>query len=105
MTFTEAQKARTVAKYIGTESVTVTYIWAHKNTQKTPPSRNTFLCWHTRFLQDVNMEQMGGTGRPRVSDQNFEDLRLSFEKKSSPKYNTGRVTLEHILINDTANFT
>ena len=75
MAFTEAQKARIVTKYIRTQSVTVTQISFHTVMQKTPPSRNTILRWHTRFLQERNMEHIGGNGRPRVSDQNVENAR------------------------------
>ena len=46
---------------------------------KTPPSRNTILRWHTQFLENRNIERIGGNGRSRVSDQNVEDVRLLFE--------------------------
>ena len=42
--------------------------------EKTPPSRNTILCRHTKFLEDGNMGHIRGNGRPRVSDQNVDDV-------------------------------
>ena len=78
MAFTEAQKARIVAKYIRTESVTVTQRCVHRTIHKTPPSSNTIQRWHERFLDDGNKEHRGGNGRPRVRDQNV--VRLLSEK-------------------------
>ena len=95
--------ARIVVKYIRTESATVIQRWLYTTTHKNSPSPNTILRWNTQYLQEGNMEHIGGHGRLRVSDQTVEDIRLLFEKFSF-KYNTGRVTLEHIPINDTANF-
>ena len=51
------------------------------------------------------MEHIRGNGRLLVTDQNVEDVRLSFGKKSSPKYKTTRLTLELIPIDDPANST
>ena len=50
--------------------------WFHTTIHRNPPSRNIILHWHARFLQDGNMEHIGGNGRPRISDQNVEDVRL-----------------------------
>ena len=83
MAFKEAQKASIAAKYIRNESATVTQRLVHTTAHKTPPSPNTILRWYTRFLHVGNMEHIGGNGIPRVSDQNVEDVDLSFEKKSS----------------------
>ena len=106
MSFTDAQKAHIVAKYIRTGSVTVTQRWARTAMNKTPPSRNTILRWHTRFLQDGNMAHQGGNGRPRVSDQNVEDVRLLFEnnprlsiRQAEALLNISRSTIQRILRN------
>ena len=78
MSFTEAQKARIVAKYARNESVIETQRWIHANMRKTAPYRETILRMHARFLQYENTEFIGGHGRPRVSDQSVEDVRLLF---------------------------
>ena len=64
MAFTEAQKAHIVAKYISTESAIETQRWVYTTMRKTPPSRNTIMRWHARFLEDGNMEQIGGNRIP-----------------------------------------
>lgn len=64
MAFTEARRASIIAKYIRAEYVTVTQKWFHTAMHKTTFSRNTVLPWHTRFLQDKNMEYIGGNGTP-----------------------------------------
>ena len=106
MVFMEAQKARIVAKYISNEFVTVTHRWVYKNIYKTPPSRNTVLRWHTRFLEDGNMERIGSNGKPRVSDQNVKGVRFPLE--SNPRLSTrkakslliiSRSTVQRILRN------
>ena len=95
-----------VPKYIRTESVTVTQRLVHTTIHKTPPSRNTILRWHTQFLEDVNMEHIGGNGRPRVIDQNVEDMLLSFDKnprlsirQAESLLNTSRSTMLRMLRN------
>ena len=50
MSFTEAQKARIVAKYVRTESVIETQRWTHANMRKTAAYRETILRMHARFL-------------------------------------------------------
>ena len=102
----EAQKARIVTKCIKTESATVTERWFRTTMHKTPPSRYSILRWHTRFLQDGNMGHIGGNGRPRVSYQIVEYVRLLF--KNSPFLsirqaelflNISRSTIQRILRN------
>ena len=78
MAFTESRKARIVAKYIITEFLNVTQRWVRRTVRKIPPTRSTILRWHTRFQQDGNVERVRANERPRVSDQNAEDLRLLF---------------------------
>ena len=68
--------ARIVIKYFRTESVTVSQRWINANMHETALSRDTVLRMHARFVQDENTEFIGGHGRPRVSDQNVEDLRF-----------------------------
>ena len=70
--FAEDQKARIVGKYIWTESVTVIHRSFYVAMHKTLPPRDNILRWHTRFLEDGNMEHIGGNGRPRLSDQSVE---------------------------------
>ena len=106
MAFTEAQKAYIVAKYIETESVTVTQIQFHKKTHKALPYRNTIRGWQTRFLKGRNVEHIGGNGRPRVSYTNVKYMRSLFERnprqsmrQAESLLNMSRSTVQQILCN------
>ena len=70
MAFMEAQKALMVAKYIRTETLTVTQRFFRTTMHKIPLSPDFILRCHKRLLQDGNMEHIGGNERSRVSDQN-----------------------------------
>ena len=86
MAFTEARKACIVAKYIRNEFLTVKKRWVHKTVQKTPLSHNIILRWHARFLKDGSMEHKEGNGRPKVTHQNVDYVRLLFE--NNPRLST-----------------
>ena len=86
--------------------MSVTQRWVHTAMHNTPPTWNSILRWDTRFLEDENMEHIGGIGRPRVSDQNLEDVHLLFEynprlsiRQEESLLNISRSTTQRILRN------
>ena len=78
MEFTEREKARIVAKYIRTGSVTTTQHWVNPRTQKTPPLQNTIIHWYNLSMENGNLSHKRGSGRHRISYVTVEQVRFMF---------------------------
>ena len=79
MKITDTEKARIVAKYIQTESITNTRRWIQKSMRRRPPTRNSILNWHRQFLTTKNLSHSGGHDRPRIRDEEIGSVQSFFE--------------------------
>ena len=79
MPFSLQEKARILQEYHRNGSITTTQRWVRRVLVKTPPRREDILRWQAAFQNRGNLGHRGGNGRPRISRERIEEVRLLFQ--------------------------
>ena len=89
---TPQEKAQCVSWFIETKSV----IQAQRNfTRKygrKPPARSTIRAWHEKFMETGSVLQRKGAGRPQISEEEIESVRVAYTR--SPRKSIRRASTQ-----------
>ena len=72
--------------------------------RRTPPTRSSILRWHEQFSTVGNVAHRRGNGRPRISDEEIENVRLLFDnnpflstRQAESRLNMPKSTIQRVL--------
>ncbi|GBM76894.1 hypothetical protein AVEN_121427-1 [Araneus ventricosus] len=85
-------KANCVAWYFESKSIVKVQRNFHTKFNKPPPSRNSILSWHRKFLETGSVLDKPRSGRPSTSDSDVERIREAFTR--SPTKSTRQASIE-----------
>ncbi|GBN29660.1 Sodium-dependent high-affinity dicarboxylate transporter 3 [Araneus ventricosus] len=87
-----SEKANCVGWYVESKSIVKVQRNFHTKFNKPPPSRNSILSWHKKFLEAGSVLDKPRSGRPSTSDSDVERIREAFT--GSPTKSTRQASIE-----------
>ncbi|GBN54596.1 hypothetical protein AVEN_21553-1 [Araneus ventricosus] len=87
-----SEKANSVGWYFESKSIVKVQRNFHTKFNKPPPSRNSILSWHKKFLETGSVLDKPRSGRPSTSDSDVERIREAFTR--SPTKSTRQASIE-----------
>ncbi|GBM35789.1 hypothetical protein AVEN_108979-1 [Araneus ventricosus] len=87
-----SEKANCVGWYFENKSIVKVQRNFHTKFNKPPPSRNSILSWHKKFLETGSVLDKPRSGRPSTSDSDVERIREAFTR--SPTKSTRQASIE-----------
>ena len=104
MAFSIQEKAQILREYHRTRSITLTRRWVRLVLSKEPPFRSDILRWERSFMERGNLAHRGGNGRPRISTEKINEVRVMFRdnprlsiRAAAESLDMPRSTVQHIL--------
>ena len=104
MAFSIQEKAQILQEFHRNRSITATRRWVRLFLSKEPPSRNDILRWERSFMERGNLAHRGGNGRPRISRERINEVRVMFRdnprlsiRAAAESLDMPRSTVQHIL--------
>ncbi|GBO17444.1 hypothetical protein AVEN_168351-1 [Araneus ventricosus] len=85
-------KANCVGWYFESKSIVKVQRNFRTKFNKPPPSRNSILSWHKKFLETGSVLDKPRSGRPSTSDSDVERIREAFTR--SPTKSTRQASIE-----------
>ena len=77
---TPQEKAQCVSWFIETKSdIQAQQNFRHKYGRK-PPARPTIRAWHKKFMETGSVLQRKGAGRPQISEEEIESVRVAYTR-------------------------
>ena len=94
MRFSFQEKARILQEYHRSQSITITQRWVRRVLGKSPPQRNDIIRWQRNFLETGSLGHRGDNGRPQITNERIEQVRLMFQDSPSQGIREASVALD-----------
>ena len=91
---TPQEKAQSVSSFMETKSD----IQAQRNFRRKygrkPPARPTTRTWHKKFMETGSVLQRKGAGRPQISEEEIESVRVAYTRSARKSICTASTLLQ-----------